>query len=217
MMVNNQNQRKEWVIHSQKAGFCLIVIVAGSSLYGLVLGYWRSPLQAFYAAIKLPILILTVLIGTAGISYILSLVMKMKLNFKDFIMLKLSSYRFIILILICMSPILLFVEYNLPSAQSQYALKASILLNLIQVLFLAIAGVLSSTHIIEVSDLKSMYHKPRIILLIWLAIDLFLGAQISWILRPFVSTASKVELLRTDAWGGNFYESVLNMIMKIVS
>jgi hypothetical protein len=46
-------------------------------------------------------------------------------------------------------------------------------------------------------------------MLAWLAANLFLGAQISWLLRPFVGAPElPVEFLRSNAFQGNFYETV---------
>ena len=47
----------------QHIGFCVLVIVAGAGAYGASIGSWRSPLQAGYAAIKLPLILL---LTTAG-------------------------------------------------------------------------------------------------------------------------------------------------------
>jgi hypothetical protein len=51
----------------------------------------------------------------------------------------------------------------------------------------------------------------RRILFAWLSVNLLLGAQLSWILRPFIGTPSlPVEFLRADALHGNFFESILH-------
>ena len=49
--------------------------------------------------------------------------------------------------------------------------------------------------------------------LAWIAGNLFVGAQVSWILRPyFGSPGLEVQFLRPDPLRGNFYESVLNAL-----
>jgi hypothetical protein len=45
----------------------------------------------------------------------------------------------------------------------------------------------------------------------WLAGNLFLGAQLSWILRPFIGSPElPVEFLRAGALRGNFYENIFH-------
>jgi hypothetical protein len=54
------------------------------------------------------------------------------------------------------------------------------------------------------------------VLLAWLGGNLFLGSQLSWILRPFIgSPVLPVEFLRATALHGNFYESVLGSVLQI--
>ena len=45
---------------SGKAGVlqCLLLLFAGSFAYGTVIGLWRAPLQALYAGVKLPLLLI---------------------------------------------------------------------------------------------------------------------------------------------------------------
>ncbi|HQW29045.1 MAG TPA: hypothetical protein PK529_07665, partial [Verrucomicrobiales bacterium] len=53
------------------------------------------------------------------------------------------------------------------------------------------------------------------ILICWLAGNLFVGAQIGYILRPiFGSPELTIEFLRPDAMQGNFYESVWGAILR---
>jgi len=54
------------------------------------------------------------------------------------------------------------------------------------------------------------------VLYAWQAGNLFLGSQLSWILRPFIGLPSlPVEFLRTNALHGNFYENVLRSVLLI--
>jgi hypothetical protein len=47
------------------------------------------------------------------------------------------------------------------------------------------------------------------VLFAWLAVNLFLGSQLTWIARPFIGAPYlPVKFLREDAFKGNFYENV---------
>ena len=55
------------------------------------------------------------------------------------------------------------------------------------------------------------------VLLAWLAVNLFLGSQLSWICRPFIgSPGLPVEFLRAHAFEGNFYESVFRAVLRLL-
>jgi len=54
------------------------------------------------------------------------------------------------------------------------------------------------------------------VLLAWLVGNLFLGSQLSWMLRPFIgSPGLRVEFLRSDAFSGNFYEAVFRSSLHL--
>jgi len=56
------------------------------------------------------------------------------------------------------------------------------------------------------------------VLLAWLAGNLFLGSQLSWILRPFIGSPNlPVEFFRDTALRGNFYENVFHSLMQILT
>jgi len=51
----------------------------------------------------------------------------------------------------------------------------------------------------------------------WLAINLFFGSQLSWMLRPFVGTPDlPVQFMRAAPLSGNFYEAVFHNILRIL-
>jgi len=45
---------------ARRTAVYLLVIVAGSGLFGAAIGCWRSPLQAAYTAVKFPLVILCI-------------------------------------------------------------------------------------------------------------------------------------------------------------
>ena len=56
------------------------------------------------------------------------------------------------------------------------------------------------------------------VLFAWLAGNLFLGSQLSWILRPFIgSPGLAVEFLRKDAFRGNFYETLFQSLLRVLT
>jgi hypothetical protein len=81
---------------------------------------------------------------------------------------------------------------------------------------IALAGVAANLRLMQLLQRLSNAVVARKVLLAWLAGNLFLGSQISWILRPFVGSPNlPIEFLRRDAFHGSFYEAVFNAIREI--
>jgi hypothetical protein len=58
----------------------------------------------------------------------------------------------------------------------------------------------------------------RRVLLSWLAVNLFLGSQLSWLARPFIGAPQlPVVFLRDTAFQGNFYENVFQTFTGMLS
>jgi hypothetical protein len=58
----------------------------------------------------------------------------------------------------------------------------------------------------------------RRVLLAWLAVNLFLGSQLTWIARPFIGAPQlPVVFLRDTAFQGNFYENVFHTVLNLLS
>ena len=82
---------------------------------------------------------------------------------------------------------------------------------------IALAGITGNTRLFQ---LLARFGKSRTIafrvLVAWLAGNLFLGSQLSWILRPFIgSPGLPVEFVRADAMHGNFYEAVFRAFTQL--
>src|SRR5262249_28732816 len=62
------------------AQFSFIILI-GAGLYGATLGLWRGPLQAFYTAIKFPLVIFLTCVGNGAINGMLAQILGSKLSF----------------------------------------------------------------------------------------------------------------------------------------
>jgi hypothetical protein len=62
---------------------CVGVIVVGCGLYGASVGLWRSPLQAAYVAVKIPLVILLTAAGNAALNGMLAQLLGTGLSFRQ--------------------------------------------------------------------------------------------------------------------------------------
>ena len=196
---------------------CVIIILVGSGLYGFTLGIWRAPLQSLYTAIRFPALIFLTCGGNALLNGMLAQILGVGLSFKQTSLAILMSFAIAAIILGGFSPITLFIWYNAPSLASENAALGHSVMLFAHVCAIAFAGIMANRRLLDL--LRKVAGDSRtafIVLFSWLAGNLFLGAQLAWVLRPFIGHPSlAVQFLRDDPLRGNFYEHVWHAIKKV--
>jgi hypothetical protein len=213
---------REWTAHSQAdlVRFCALAIVTGAGLYGAVMGCWRAPLQAFYVAIKLPLLIFLTALGNGLLNGMLAPLLGVNLSFRQSLTAVLVSFALASSILGALSPVALFVIWNLPPF-TNLTLPTSPdyeLLQLMLVVFIAFAGVIANVRLLPLLwQFASSLTIARNVLFAWLIGNLFLGSQLCWVLRPFIWEAnSPVTFLGSDPLRGSFYETVFEATRRVI-
>lgn len=199
----------KWITQDkQKISVCLLFLSIGSGAYGASLGLGRAPLQSVYVAIKFPLLLFFTGVGTALINGMLAQLLGAQLSFRQSFLSVLISFALLAVILGSLAPLSLFLLYNLPSFTVKGVGYDIFLLS--HVLLITLAGVLANMQLYALLRyLCANKIKAQQILFSWLTMNLFLGAQISWNLRPFFGNPGlSVAFLREDAFRGSFYEAV---------
>jgi hypothetical protein len=194
------------------------VIVVGAGLYGAAMGYWRDPQQALYTAIKFPLIILLTTLGNALLNGMLAPLLGLNISFRQSLSAILMSFVAASAILGAFSPLLAFAIWNAPPI-SQAALQGGTynLIKLANVAVIAFAGATGNVRLFQLlTRLGGRQAVARRVLVAWLAGNLFLGSQLSWILRPFFGSPNlPVEFLRPTAFHGSFYENVFRTVLQI--
>jgi hypothetical protein len=92
-------------------------------------------------------------------------------------------------------------------------------IQLTHVAVIAFAGVTANLRLLQLlRELSGNVTVARRVLFAWLAGNLFFGSQLSWILRPFIgSPGLEVEFLRKTAFQGNFYETVFQSVVSLLT
>lgn len=205
----------------RRALVCVAVICVGAGLYGAAMGSWRSPVQAGFNLVKFPLLLLATALGNALLNGMVAPLLGLNLPFRQSFLLVLMSFTVASLILGSFAPIVLFIVLNTPSlagpAPVSPANYAFVLLT--QVALIAFAGVVANVRLVRLLEaLGGSARLARRVLFAWLAGNLFLGSQLSWILRPFIgSPGLPVQFMREDALHGNFYEAVFRALGHLLS
>ena len=199
-----------------RLGLSILTICCGVGIYGASIGLWRSPLMAAYVAVKLPCVIFITLAVNGIINGMLAQVFASGLSFRQTLQAILLSFTVFALIVGSLSPLTLGMALNLPGPGDDGADEAHRQLLLFHTALIAFAGVIATGKLLGI--LRAFTGSATVafrILICWLAGNLFVGAQIGYILRPiFGSPELTIEFLRPDAMQGNFYESVWGAILR---
>jgi hypothetical protein len=190
---------------------CVLAIVAGCGCYGFTLGLWRAPLMGGFVAVKLPLLIFATLLTNGLINGMLAQVLGSGLGFRQTLLSMLMSFATFSLITGALSPVALMMVLDAPAHDEPGGPAAYRVLLLVHTAIIAFAGVTAHRRFFPL--LKAASEHPfaaKRVFLVWLAGNLFVGAQLSWNLRPFFGQPGKdVQFFRADWNRSNFYESIL--------
>ena len=194
------------------------IIILGAGLYGAAMGWWRDPQQALYVAIKFPLIILLTTFGNALINGMLAPLLGLNLPFRQSFLAIVMSFTIAAAILGAFSPLIAFMVWNAPNLSAKtLSVSAYNFVLLTHVAVIALAGVTGNLRLYQI---LARTGKSRVaalrVLFAWLAVNLLLGSQLSWNLRPFIgSPGLPVEFFRPNAFQGNFFEAVFHSLRQI--
>lgn len=212
----------EWITlrESRLIGFCTAAIIVGAGTYGAVMGFWSAPLQAFYAGIKLPLVILLTTLGNGLLNGMLAPLLGLNAGFRQCLLVVLMTFAIASIILGALSPVALFVVWNTPpltigthATSPEYGF-----LQLTLAVFVGYAGIVGNLRLLPMlARWASNLHVARRVLLAWLVGNLFLGSQICWVLRPFIwDPDGPPQFLGRQYFHGSFYETVFEAIRRLI-
>jgi hypothetical protein len=212
----------EWLTRRQTRllWVCGAAIICGAGTYGAVMGCWRDPMQALYTGIKLPLVILLTTIGNGLLNGMLAPLLGLNAGFRQSFIVVLMTFAVASIILGALSPIALFVVWNTPPLTTGAWLTSPEyqFLQLTLAVFIAFAGIVGNLRLLPVlHQWAGSKVIARRVLIAWLAVNLFLGSQICWVLRPFIwDPARPVEFIGREYFHGSFYETVFDAVRRLI-
>src|SRR6266403_1069783 len=140
---------EQW--NGRRLAVCLAVIVVGAGLYGAAMGYWRAPQQAFYVAIKFPLIILLTTFGNALLNAMLAPLLGLNLGLRHSFLAILMSFTIASALLASFSPLAAFVVWNVPPLSSDARISAGTypVIQLMHVAVIAFAGIVANLRLLQ--------------------------------------------------------------------
>jgi hypothetical protein len=181
---------------SRMAQNALLVIFVGAVLFGAAVGAWHGGFQPLFAGGKLPLVTLGTLIVCAPAFYAVTAIFHRPWSVRAVLSLMLVAGARFALVLLAATPAL-WLAINLGASYDLSKLAAA--------LAYALAGLAALTLLIQgLGDGPGK--RPTIALFI--GIFLLVGAQTSWVLRPYLGTPGRhdIELFTREREGGLVYQ-----------
>lgn len=203
---------------SRRVAFHIAVIAAGAGLYGAAMGWWRHPMQAVYVGIKFPLIILLTTLGNALLNAMLAPLLGLNITLRQSLLAVLMSFAITAAILGAFSPLTAFAVWNAPPMTPDVkSTSAYALIKLTHVVVIAFAGIAGNVRLFQLlAQLGGSKRVAKRVLFAWLAVNLFLGSQLTWIARPFIGAPQlPVAFLREGALHGNFYENIFLTLTEL--
>jgi len=196
---------------------CLVVIVLGGAAFGYSLGLWRAGLMGGYVAVKLPLLVLLTLVTNGLLNGLLAQLLGSGFGFRQTVQAQLMSFALFALITGALSPVTAAMAWGAPGPGERGGQQAYQIILLTQTLVIAYAGVTSCRRFLPLLERAAeTVSAGRRVFFAWLAGNLFVGAQLSWNLRPFFGQPGRpVEFLRADWNRSSFYEAIWRNVASL--
>ena len=99
---------------ARRVALHVAIILAGAGLYGAAMGWWRDPQQAWYVAIKLPLIVLLTAAGNGLLNAMLAPLLGLNIPFRQSFLAILMSFSIACAILGSFSPLAAFMVWNAP-------------------------------------------------------------------------------------------------------
>lgn len=195
----------------------LPLILLGCGSYGLSMGLWQGWEMASYAGLKFPLVVVATLTMNALINGMFAMVLGSGISFRQSMQFLFTAFAICSLILGALSPITIGMALQGPHTEGADARTFHSITLLTHVFMISYAGIVS--HSILLGALKEYALTKRAAIqtfIAWLLGNLFVGAQIGWISRPFFgSPGAPIEFLRENKFDSSFYESVFRSLQNI--
>jgi hypothetical protein len=190
-----------------------MVLTLGCGAYGMSMGLWRSPLQSLSAGLKLPAMFLATAALTAGLDVVLCGLLRARIRPAQALTASVLAMAILGSVLGSLAPIAAFVSMQVEPPRGVASVPTSHWLLTGHVLVMGMAGIVAVSRLRGLLDaLIPDSAVSRRVLWAWMITHGVVGAQMSWVLRPFVGNPTlPVRVFRTRAWEGSFFEAVFDM------
>ena len=199
--------REDRNTESFSLGWSLLIII-GMAAFGAAFGCWRSPWQALYGAIKMPLMLHAVVWFSVVANTLLNWLLGGGLSGRQVRRCVLGALSITAVLLASLSPVVLFFATQITSPDMPDGLIAYRVLLSSLVICVGCAGVVGYARLFRL--LCALTPNRAIawrVLVAWVLTTGLVGTQCSWLLSPFVQRPDvAVTFWNSAAFSSNFFE-----------
>jgi hypothetical protein len=195
-------------------GRCVALIAAGGIIYGAVMGSYGGwgdgrSLQAVFAAVKVPLLLLATFALTLPAFFVLNTALGLREDFPAVLRAVGVTQAGVAVVLAALAP------YTAVWYLTSGGYPEATLFN----------AAMFATASFAAQRLLRRHYRPliardrrhRLLLRGWVGVYAFVGIQMGWVLRPFIGDPDRpVRFFREDTWG-NAYLKVFEIVVDVLS
>ncbi len=190
----------------------LLIICVLTFLYGVVMGSYHSFLQSVVAGLKVTFLFLCSISICFPSFFVIQQVLGSKMTLKQMVFIVLSGFVLTSAIAFSFTPII--ILFQITGGNYHF-------LQLLHVAVFIFSGIFGMRLMIEAlkyaCEKRAIYPQIGVtVFRIWVIILAFVGIQLAWNLRPFLSDKSE-EFKLFRKYEGNFYTAIVYSVQQLVS
>jgi hypothetical protein len=190
----------------------LLIICVFTFLYGVVMGSYHSFLQSLVAGLKVIFLFLCSILICFPSFFVIQQVLGSKMTLRQMVFIVLSGFVLTSAIALSFAPII--ILFQITGGNYHF-------LQLLHVAIFIFSGIFGMRLMIEAlkfaCEKKDIYpHIGVIVFRIWIIILAFVGIQLAWNLRPFLSDKTE-EFKLFRKYEGNFYTAIVYSVQQLVT
>ena len=190
----------------------IVLFIALTFIYGIVMGIYSGPLQALTAGIKVPVLFLLSLLICFPAFFVLQFILGSKMLFSQMAIIVLSGFVLAAAIMVSFVPIV--VLFVLTGGNYYF-------LQLLHIVIFVISGIFGMKTVLDAlkysCEQKNVYPKIGVeVFRFWVVILAFVGIQLAWNLQPFLAEKGAGYTL-LKKYKCNFYTAVIYSIQQLTN
>ena len=215
-LLSERERYFEEVVEDRELGtklrYAFATMVGLGAFYGLLAGAYSGWAQALSAAVKLPVLLLATLVVCFPVFFVVQVLMGSRLRLSQVLVLVVSSLALMTILLAAFVPVTAFFLVTGANYYFQHLLHITIA---------GIAGLFGMLALHDglavICEKRGVYPRRALTMMrIWAVLFAFVGIQMAWNLRPFLSDRS--EPFRVlGQYEGNFYAAVVYAVNKLMT
>ncbi len=215
-LLSERERYFEEVVEDRELGsklrYAFATLVGLGAFYGLLAGAYSGWAQAVSAAVKLPVLLLATLVVCFPVFFVVQVLMGSRLRLLQVLVLVVSSLALMTILLAAFVPVTAFFLITGANYYFQHLLH------------IAIAGIAGLFGMLALHDglaviceKRGVYPRRALTMMrIWALLFAFVGIQMAWNLRPFLSDRSEPFRV-VGRYEGNFYAAVVYAVNKMMT